>query len=224
MESRERMAALQSSYDRVAAEYAERFFGELDQKPLDRALLDYFAEQVRGVGTVADIGCGPGQIARYLHGCGLPVVGVDLSPEMVALAQRLTPEVDFRQGSMLDLDASDAAWAGIVAFYSIIHLTPDEMPRALHEFCRVLRPGGLLLLAFHLGCEVVHRQDWWDCPVDLDFHFYDREAVEGAATAAGCAIEAWLDRQPYTEVEYPSRRAYLLARKSRPASNTPELE
>lgn len=222
MESPERIAALQRSYDRVAAEYAQQFFGELEHKPLDRALLACFAEQVRGSGTVADVGCGPGQIARYLHDRGLPVVGLDLSAGMVALAQRLTREVDVRQGNMLDLDAPDAAWAGIVAFYSLIHLTPDEMPQALCEFHRVLQPGGMLLLAFHLGREVVHRQDWWGYPVDLDFHLYDRETVEGAVMAAGFAVTAWLDRQPYTEVEYPSRRAYLLARKPQPASNTPE--
>ena len=80
--------ALQSSYDRVAAEYAERFFHELDYKPFDRALLDYLTSQVHGLGPVADIGCGPGQIARYLADRGIPVLGIDLAPEMVTLARR----------------------------------------------------------------------------------------------------------------------------------------
>ena len=62
--------ATQAGYDAVAEEYAERFFDELAAKPLDRALLDCLAELTRGLGVVADIGCGPGQIARYLadHG------------------------------------------------------------------------------------------------------------------------------------------------------------
>src|SRR5262245_8181879 len=85
----ERTRAVQTSYDRVAAPYAARFSYELAQKPLDRALLDYFAEQVRGRGPVVDVGCGPGQVAHYLHTRGVPVSGLDLSPEMVAHARRL---------------------------------------------------------------------------------------------------------------------------------------
>src|SRR4051812_8617278 len=103
-----RIANLQTGYDSIAEEYAAQFFHELDHKPLDRALLESFAELVRDRGPVADIGCGPGQIGRYLHDRGLDVVGIDLSAGMVALAQRLSPEMTFRQGSMLALDVPDA--------------------------------------------------------------------------------------------------------------------
>lgn len=208
-----RTAALQTSYDRVAAEYAARFSDELAHKPLDRALLDCFAEGVRGAGPVGDVGCGPGQIARALHERGLPVVGIDLSPEMVALARRLNPALDFRQGTMLALEVDDAAWGGIAAFYSIIHLPPDDLPRALREFARVLRPGGLLLLAFHVGRGTVHLDEWWGHPVALDFHFVEPAALEDQLGAAGFAVEARVERQPYAVVEHPSRRGYLLARK-----------
>src|SRR5262249_19513090 len=209
----ETTAALQASYDRVAEDYAERFFGELVHKPLDRALLDCFAEQVRGLGPIADIGCGPGQIARYLHDRGLPALGIDLSPEMVALARRLSPEIPFFQGTMLALDVEDASWGGITAFYSIIHVPPDEVPRACAEFHRTLRPGGLLLLSFHVGQERVHRDEWWDQPVNMDFQFYEPEVLAQHLEGAGFAIEARILRRPYTSVEHPSQRGYLLARK-----------
>src|SRR5918999_4293454 len=100
------------SYDRLAAPSAEVFFGELAGKPLDGALLACFAEQVRGLGPVADVGCGPGHVARHLHESGLPVLGLDLSPRMVALARRLTPGVPFHEGDMLALEAADGAWGG----------------------------------------------------------------------------------------------------------------
>jgi len=57
---------LQSSYDRVAENYAEQFRDELDKKPFDRKMLDWLAEKVGGLGVICDMGCGPGQIARYL--------------------------------------------------------------------------------------------------------------------------------------------------------------
>lgn len=212
------LASLQTSYDRVAAEYADRFFDELSHKPLDRALLDWFAGEARALGPVADIGCGPGQSTRYLHERGVPVVGIDLSPGMVATAQRLTPAVPFRQGSMLSLDVEDGAWGGILALYAIVHLSPDEVPVALAEMYRALRPGGLLLASFHLGTECVHLDEWWGHAVSLDFYFHGWEPVVRDMTAAGFEIEARVERRPYEGVEYPSQRAYLMARKPRPGS------
>ena len=209
----ETTAALRVSYDRVTEEYAAQFFGELAAKPLDRALLDAFAELVRGQGTVADLGCGPGQVARYLHDRGVPAVGIDLSPEMVAVARRLSPDIPFQQGSMLALEVEDAAWAGIVAFYSIIHIPLEELPRAFAEFSRVLRPGGYALLAFHIGQERIHRDEWWGHDVSLDFQFYEPEELEALLTGAGFTIEARLVRRPYEPVEHPSQRGYILARK-----------
>lgn len=203
----------QTSYDQVAEEYAARFFDELNHKPLDRALLDYFADQVRGNGLVADLGCGPGQIARYLHDRGLSALGIDLSPEMVKLAQQLSPDISFKQGSMLALDVADGAWVGITAFYSVIHLTPEELPQAMREFHRALQPGGLALLAFHLGEQTIHLDEWWEKSVDLDFHFYPFATIEHALEEAGFVVEARVERRPYEPFEHPSQRAYLFARK-----------
>jgi len=206
-------AATRAGYDRVAEEYAARFFDEFAHKPLDRALLDCFAEQVRELGPVADVGCGPGQLARYLGERGVRVMGIDLSPEMVALARRLSPDIQFRQGTMLALDLDDAALGGIAAFYSIIHIPPEGLPRAFAEFARVLRPGGRLLLAFHVGRERVHRDEWWGRPVALDFQFYEPDDVARLLEAAGFVVEARVVRRPYEPVEHPSTRGYLYARK-----------
>src|SRR5690349_10665090 len=92
--------ALAASYDRVAGEYTARIADELDGKPLDRALLHAFAEQVGGAGTVADIGCGPGHVAAFLAASGAQVEGIDLSEGMVAQARRRYPALAFRQGDM----------------------------------------------------------------------------------------------------------------------------
>jgi len=202
------------SYDRLAEEYAARFVHELDHKPLDRALLNAFAEQLQGRGIVADIGCGPGHLARYLHGRGLQTVGIDLSPGMIAMARRLNPGLTYEVGNMLALDLEDGAWAGIAAFYSIIHVPPADVPRALAEFRRVLQPGGLALISFHVGDERVHRNEMLGVPVSLDFQFIQMLEMETMLQQAAFMVEARIEREPYTAVEHPSRRGYLLARKS----------
>ena len=78
----------------------------------------------------------------------------------------------------------------------------------------MLRLGGLALLAFHIGDEVVHRNEWWEKPVSLDFHFYQIEALARRLEEAGFRIEARIERAPYVgSVEHPSQRGYILARK-----------
>lgn len=208
-----------TGYDRVAREYASRLFDELREKPLDRALLASFAEQVPDGLPVADVGCGPGHVTRHLHERDLDVIGIDLSPEMIQVARERMPQASFEVGSMLSLDADDNAWGGIVAFYSVIHLDDDEVPRALAEFTRVLVPGGLLLLAFHvtppaqmeLNDGVVHIDDWMGESVSLDFHFREPVAMTKQLERVGFVVEASVERLPYPD-EAPTRRAYLLAR------------
>lgn len=205
---------LQASYNQVAEEYVARFSDELAHKPFDRELLDLFAADVTNLGPVCDIGCGPGHIADYLHKRGVNVRGIDLSQQMVEQAQQLYPAIEFQQGDMSSLNVDDEAWGGIVAFYSIIHIPREAVIRVLHEFKRVLRPGGLLLLSFHQGQEIIHFDEWWGKQVSLDFIFFERSEMEAYLRAAGFAIEDTLERPPYAEdVEAQTRRVYIFARK-----------
>jgi ubiquinone/menaquinone biosynthesis C-methylase UbiE len=205
---------VQSSYDRGADEYARHIYDELRHKPFDRQLLDRFADCVRGAGMVCDLGCGPGQIARYLHDREVNVCGMDLSPGMIARARQLNPGIEFTTGNMLALNVPDQSWTGIAAFYAIVNFPPADLIVAMREMHRALGPGGWLLLAFHLGHEVVHEDNLWGNPVSLDFYFFRTEQVTADLRSAGFAIEEVIERGPYPpEVEYQSQRAYVLARK-----------
>lgn len=210
------MAAVQSNYDLVAKEYANHLFDELSHKPLDRELLDRFSREVRGRGEACDLGCGPGQVARHLCDAGARVFGVDVSERMVEEARRLNPDIAFRCGDMLALDLPDASLAGIAAFYAIVHTPPASVPEVFAELHRVLQPGGLLLLAFHIGHETVHRDELWGVRLSLDFIFFPVEDVTQALTGADFEIVEVIEREPYPDVEYQSRRAYVFARRKTP--------
>lgn len=210
----EKRTDCQASYDRVADEYIRRIFDELRHKPLDRQLLDRFAAGVHQSGPVCDIGCGPGHIARYLHERGVRVCGVDLSPVMVERARSLNPDIEFRQGDMLALDAPDETWSGIAAFYSIIHIPRHDMAQAMAEFRRVLRPGGLLLLAFHIGQDAKHLDNWWGHEVCVDFFSFLSDEIAGYLVEAGFEIQEIIEREPYP-TEHQSRRSYIFARRPR---------
>lgn len=204
---------LAASYDRVAGEYTARIADELAGKPLDRALLRAFAEQAGPLGPICDLGCGPGHVAAFLADAGAVVEGVDLSSGMIAQARQRYPALAFRQGDMRALEVPDGALGGIAAFYSIIHLAPEELAPTFREWWRALRPAGLVLVGFHCGDSVTHLDTWWEQPVDLDFRFLQPGAVAGALRQAGFGVEATLSRAPYPDGEHPSERAYILARK-----------
>ena len=203
---------VRKSYDIVADEYVRRIYDELQHKPLDRQLLDEFAERVRSAGPVCDLGCGPGHVARYLHDRGVEVLGLDLSESMIKQARRLNHDVRFQVGNILALESPDKAWAGIVAFYSIVNLPAESLPTAAAEMLRVLRPGGRLLLSFHIGEETLHLDQWWDRDVSIDFYFYQPVRIADLLARAGFVIDEIVEREPYAEVEHQSRRAYIVAR------------
>src|ERR1700680_2174163 len=194
------------SYDTIAAEYANRIYPELKNKPLDRQLLDRLADDVRMSGPVCDVGCGPAHIARYLSDRGVNVFGLDLSAGMLNEAKRLNPNIDFIQGSMLALGLGSDTLSGIAAFYSIIHVGREHVVAALSEMRRVLKRKGFLLLAFHLGEDVIHMTDFHDHAVDFEATLFRIEEMIGYAKAAGLDLQQAMERDPYPEVEYHSRR------------------
>jgi SAM-dependent methyltransferase len=208
---------IRESYDRLAKEYARRIADELQHKPLDRALLDRFAKQTSGQGEVCDMGCGPGHVARYLRDAGASVFGLDLSPGMLEQARKLNPDIAFREGNMLALDIPDGTLAGIAAFYAIVNIPRQSLRLIFREMERVLRPGALLLLAFHTGDEALHEDELWGQKISMDFLLLQPSEIKLGLEAAGFIIEETVEREPYPEVEYQSQRAYILARKRNPA-------
>ena len=206
-------AAVRGFYDAVAREYADHFADELDGKPLDRALLERFADGVRGAGPVYDLGCGPGgQTTAFLHARGVDARGVDLSRAACAEAARRHPRIPFMMADMLALPLPDGDTAGIVAFYAVVHFGPAQLRAAIAEMHRVMRAGAPLLLSFHVGEDVVHVDEMFGRRVSVDFRFHPVERVDDALRAAGLGEVETIVRDSYPQ-EHPTRRAYVLARK-----------
>ena len=204
---------IRDDYDRLAADYTTHVYDELRHKPFDREQLQCLAERLRGKGKVCDLGCGPGQVARFLRDHGADSFGLDLSPGMVREARRLNPDLEFREGNMLALPIKDASLAGIAAFYAIVNLPKEALPAVFREMARVLQPGGLLLLSFHAGAQNLSEVELWGHKISMRFRLLPPSEIRRELEAAGLVIEQALERDPYPEVEYQSRRCYILATK-----------
>jgi SAM-dependent methyltransferase len=200
---------IRATYDVVAKEYAAAFAGELAAKPFDRALLADFAAACDG--RVFDVGCGAaGHVTRFLADHGADVVGVDLSPASIDVARACQPGLRFEVADMRVLPAPDASLAGVVAFYSVIHLPRQQVPVALAEFRRVLRPAGVLLMAMHGGSGEMQSDDWFGQPVSVRASLWSLAELIEAAQSAGFVIRRHVARQPYP-TEHPTERLYVWA-------------
>ena len=208
------LAETRDSYSAMAASYGEMVAGELERRPLDRALLGVFAELVKagGGGPVADVGCGSGRVTVVLQRLGLDAFGIDLAPGMVELARRSYPELRFEVGSMLALDLPDGGLGGLLAHYSIIHVPWEHRPAVFAEFYRVLAPGGQLMLSFQVGDERLHRDEAWGIPISVDWYRQRPDEVAGLLRAAG--FDVWMTAVRESDGTEKAPQGYLIARKS----------
>ncbi len=197
-------------YDSVAVRYADKFFHELENKHMDRILLQSFASENAGKGRMIDLGCGPGQTTAFLSRFGVTdILGMDISPIMIEQARKLNPGLKFETGNMLQLNYSDDEFGSAVAFYAIVHFDEMQLTIALNEIKRVIKSNGQFLFSFHVGNEVAHHDTFLDQPVSIDFYFWETNKIIEIAKEAGFRIVDILERRPYPNIEYPSLRAYV---------------
>lgn len=143
------MERVRQAYGELADRYVG-LFGSIGQvHPDDLAMIGRYLS-IRP-GAVLDVGCGPGHLTAHLRSIGVDASGIDLVPEFIDHARTAHPEGRYELGSMHDLDAPDGSVAGILAWYSLIHVPPDELDAVLTELRRVVVPGGTLVVGFFDG-------------------------------------------------------------------------
>ena len=201
-------------YNSTALKYAEAYINELDHKHLDGILLRSFANENIHKGKLIDLGCGPGQTTKFLFDTGFTdIMGVDISPAMVATAKQINPMLRYDTADMLNLDYPDNTFGSAIAFYSIVHFNMEQVSKAFTEINRVLASHGQFLFSFHIGKEIVHLNEFLDQQVSIDFHFFEPAIIIELLHETGFEIIDAIEREPYSGIEYPSRRAYFWARK-----------
>lgn len=203
-------------YDVIADEYARTFAGEFESRPFDRAILRSFADlAVRSGGTRAlDVGCGPGEAAAELAGCGLRTEGVDGSAAMIALARQNAPGVRFQTADMFDLPYAPETFDAVCAWYSIIHTPVAALPELFAEYRRVLTDPGWLLLGFQTDGEPAVYDHAFGRDVELTFLRHDSAAVCAALEATGFTVYATTKRARQAQLDEPTAQAMVIAQTS----------
>lgn len=207
---------LRAAHDVLAEWYVERLAGALESMPIERALLDLFAELTLAAdsgGQVADVGCGTGRLEPYLAGRGLSPRGVDLSPGMVRVARRDHPDFTYDVADLRALPFEDASLAGVVCWYSLIFLAPADRAVAFGELGRVVKPGGYLVTAFKDGDGQVRRGGRFaGLGVEFDAYWLSAQEMRDRFAEAGFATVFQGSRPPGEGEACP--QGYLLVRRS----------
>lgn len=202
-------------YNTVADDYAADRWDELSKKHLDTLLLKEFAVTNKDKGLCADFGCGPGQTTRFLYDNGLKdILGIDLSPAMISAARKLSPDIKFETGDLLNIAFPPEYLGSAIAFYSIVHFTHDQVAKCFREINRVLKTGSEFLFSFHEGDETVHFDKAHDKEVDIDLYFFKTDDIIALLYETGFTIIEAIERRPHEGAAFQSRRAYIWARKN----------
>ncbi|WP_104080890.1 bifunctional 2-polyprenyl-6-hydroxyphenol methylase/3-demethylubiquinol 3-O-methyltransferase UbiG [Cryobacterium sp. Y11] len=144
---------VRDAYAGRAEEYTALLGSMANTHESDQRLVAQWARDLRG--AVIDAGCGPGHWTDFLKKRGVDAEGIDHVQAFIVQARKRFPTVPSRVASLDDLEAPDGYAAAILAWYSVIHLAPNDLPAVLREFARCIAPGSSLLLGFFEGDAVV---------------------------------------------------------------------
>jgi ubiquinone/menaquinone biosynthesis C-methylase UbiE len=203
------------TYNATAESYAAARIDELSKKHLDSLMLKEFASLNKNKGTCADLGCGPGQTAKFLFDCGVrDIVGIDISPGMLNSARKFFPDIRFETGDLLSLPYSANYFSSAIAFYAIVNFDLDHVSMAFREINRVLKKRAHFLFSFHVGEGIVHFDKASDIDVDIDLYFWQTDTILELLRDNKFRVIDAIERLPYPDIEYASKRGYIWAEKN----------
>ena len=204
-----------AAYDAVSSDYATIIADTSFEASLDLAMVNEFVSEVakRPASKVLDAGCGAGRMMTYLQSQtpSLEVFGIDLSAEMVALAQSAHPTAKIRRADLSDTRYPEGEFDGILAWYSIIHTEPDQLAEIVAEFARILQSEGLVLLGYQVGAGERQLNRPYGHEVELRAFLHRTDDVIATLTSGGFDLIAKLDRAPRTSERHV--QGFVLARR-----------
>lgn len=210
---------IKAAYDVVAGTYAQvvQVPGGTGgpERDTDLAMIRKFTALLPAGAEVLDAGCGTGRMITYLDTLAqeneqpLVIQGCDLSEAMVAIARDAHPNRRILAADLAALPYTPQSFDALLAWYSIIHATPEELAGIFCEFRRVLRPGGVLLLGFQAGSGQRRITNAYGQGVEMTACLHSVPEVLAALQSIGFQEVASLDRGP--EGAEGNRQGFVLA-------------
>jgi cyclopropane fatty-acyl-phospholipid synthase-like methyltransferase len=143
---------------------------------------NYLVEHLPEKSAVIELGCGPGNVIRYLSSqrSDIEFIGIDLAPAMIKAAEKVNPGHRFYVLDMRDLDIIANRVEGVIAAFSIPYILPGDLEKFFADCNKILKPGGLFYLSCMEGPEERSGFEKTSFTGEDEMHisYYQKEVVE----------------------------------------------
>ncbi len=199
-----------NTYSQIAQPYSDEYYDYFKNN------LEHLKPFINGLpegGKVLDAGSGPGGVAEYFATQGFEVVGVDNVPEMISLARKKVPSVEFREMDIRQLDFPKNSFDGIISEYSIIHIPRADIQNTLQGFHRVLKQGGLLYVSLFEGDEERYIDEPFKPSEKAFWNFIPAKVFEEILIQAGFNVIHKKKQKTQAEEDFLSMELFFVAEK-----------
>jgi ubiquinone/menaquinone biosynthesis C-methylase UbiE len=152
-----------------------------------------FLSLVTQGGKILDAGCAAGRDTRFFKKEGFQPTGVDASKEMIHTAATTSPEIPFVQSDLKKLPFDDASFDGIWSSATLDHLDRLDLPGALSELGRVLKPNGIMYVSIRSGEGELKTADKFSQGLERRFTLVGKDEFEGMLQNAGFQVSMIYD-------------------------------
>ena len=193
-------------YNDIMQEYTEEFF---DDKS-DEKYIDQFLQSLEGK-NVLDAGCGNGRDCKYINQKGFNVKGIDLSKEMLVIAKKMVPKVDFEVMDITNITYSDNSYDGIISNCSFFHIPVEELPKTLNSFSKILKPNGKLLLILQEGLGEAMIEEPFRKGVYIYINYFFVKQISELLLKHGFEIDSILKEESPNDLELGKAKLIVLS-------------
>ena len=193
-------------YNAIVQEYTEEFF---DDKS-DEKYIDQFLQSLEGK-NVLDAGCGNGRDCKYINQKGFKVKGIDLSKEMLVIAKKMVPKVDFEVMDITNITYSDNSYDGIISNCSFFHIPVEELPKTLNSFSKILKPNGKLLLILQEGLGEAMIEEPFRKGVYIYINYFSVKQISELLLKHGFEIDSILKEDSPNDLELGKGKLIVLS-------------
>ena len=187
----------------VIAEHFSPILSSKNASKEEIKFMDFFLEGINQRGCIADLGCGVGKHGRYCASKGYKVTGYDISEEMIKLAKEndsICKMEALHIANMCEIETS-ILYDGIVAMYSLIHLTEEQMIKTLENIKKCMKNDAKMILSVYYGDRLGYYQEALNSDFQLYYKDYRQEEIKELVKKAGFKIvetRVWNDDDEIT--------------------------
>lgn len=204
-------------FDNMANEYVE-YFGD-DWEFIKE--INEFASSFDKEDKILDLGCGSGYITNYLIEKGLNATGIDFSSEMIKIAKKKYPKLNFLLDDFLNIEKhfDENSIDGLIAIYSLYFIPKEQFEEMLKSLSKVLKNGGLFLFVTQIGT----GEDYITTPLmtendikeELYVNYYMKDELEEILNRNNFIAESFVAKYDHDEKEITDSGRYIVLAKNK---------